>query len=75
MPDVCPSPNPVINIHVKLLHEACLRLGGEHRLASHLGVSVERVKKWLSGALPVPDAVFLACLDIVPHEPKPPLPG
>jgi DNA-binding transcriptional regulator YdaS (Cro superfamily) len=64
-PDVCPSPNPALNIQVKLLHQACLWFGGEHRLAEFLGVTVELVNEWLNGERPVPDRVFLACLDVV----------
>ncbi len=63
--DICPSPNPNHDIQIKLLHQACLWFGGEHRLAHYLNVEVEQVIAWLSGAQPVPDHVFLACLDVV----------
>ena len=63
--DVCPSPNPTLNVQVKLLHECCLRLGGEHKLAEYLGVSVGVVEDWLAGRRPIPDRVFLLCVDSV----------
>jgi DNA-binding transcriptional regulator YiaG len=48
-----------------LLHELCRWFGGEHRLAHYLGVDVQTVVEWLEGARPVPDRVFLACLDVL----------
>jgi len=66
--DICPSPNPELDIQVKLLHQACLWFGGEHHLAAFLGVPVEQVVRWLDGGERVPDRVFLACLDLLqPH--------
>jgi hypothetical protein len=65
MQDICPSPDPDRNVKVKLLHELCRWFGGEHRLAHYLGVEVETIADWLGGARPVPDHVFLACLDVL----------
>jgi len=68
--DICPSPNPGLDIQVKLLHDACVWFGGEHRLAAFLGVEVEQVVSWLHGEDRVPDHVFLACLDLLRPQPK-----
>ena len=65
MRDICPSPDPELNIKVKLLHELCRWFGGEHRLAHYLGVEVATITEWLEGARPVPDHVFLECLDVL----------
>jgi hypothetical protein len=65
MRDYCFSPNPTRDVQVKLLHEACIKAGGEQHLALKLRVSTEDIRAWLDGELPVPDEVFLACLDII----------
>ena len=65
MNDICPSTSKNSHIYVKTLHEACLILGGEHKLAAYLKVSVEDVEDWLNGGGPPPDAVFLRCVDLV----------
>lgn len=63
--DICPSPAKDQHIYVRMLHDACKALGGEHKLASHLGVEVELVECWLQGKDIPPDSVFLACLDVI----------
>jgi hypothetical protein len=68
MRDFCHSPNPTRDVQVKLLHEACIKAGGELHLAAKLGVDVDEISAWLDGEVPVPDGVFLACLDIVRPE-------
>jgi hypothetical protein len=65
MQDICPSAAKDHHIYLRVLHDACVALGGEHKLALHLGVPVEEVDAWLKGASIPPDRVFLACLDIV----------
>ena len=66
MHDICPSTSSNSHIYIKTLHEACLMLGGEHRLAAYLGVSVADVESWLNGrGTPPPAAVFLRCVDLV----------
>jgi hypothetical protein len=65
MEDVCPSTAQDSHIYVKTLHQACLTLGGEHKLAEYLGVPVELVEGWLNGRGAPPDAVFLRCVDLV----------
>jgi hypothetical protein len=63
--DVCPSAARNEHIYVRTLHEACLKLGGEHKLAEFLGVNVELVNSWLNGRGRPPDAVFLRCVDLL----------
>jgi len=65
MQDVCPSTGKDQHIYLRILHDACKALGGEHKLALHLGVEVELIDRWLQGQGIPPDSVFLACLDIV----------
>jgi DNA-binding transcriptional regulator YiaG len=65
MQDVCPSTAQNTHVYVKTLHEACLILGGEHKLARHLGVPVELVEEWLNGRDVPSEAVFLRCVDLV----------
>ena len=65
MEDICPSTSRNSHIYIRTLHEACLILGGEHRLAAYLGVPVEQVEDWLNGRGTPPDPVFLRCVDLV----------
>jgi hypothetical protein len=50
---------------VRTLHDACKRLGGEHKLADHLGVDVSLITAWLAGRGFPPDDVFLRCVDVL----------
>src|SRR5687768_7490996 len=52
---------------VRVLHDACRILGGEHKLAEYLGVSVVLVAFWLDGRGQPPDSVLLRCSDLL-HE-------
>lgn len=65
MQDICPSTSSNSHIYIKTLHEACLMLGGEHRLAAYLGVPVDDVESWLNGRGTPPPSVFLRCVDLV----------
>ena len=69
MPDICPSKSKDSHIYVHTLHRACLILGGVHKLAAYLGVSVARVESWLDGQERPPDSVFLRCVDLVQSSP------
>ena len=63
--DICPSASKNAHIYIRTLHEACLILGGEHKLAVYLDVSAERVEGWLNGRGAPPPEVFLRCVDLV----------
>jgi hypothetical protein len=63
--DICPSTAKNEHIYVRALHDACKAVGGEHKLAEHLGVSVETIEEWLNGMGRPPDAVFLLCVDLL----------
>lgn len=65
MQDLCPSTSKNSHIYIRTLHEACLALGGEHKLAAYLRVSVQDVEAWLNGRGVPPDLVFLRCVDLV----------
>jgi hypothetical protein len=65
MQDICPSTSRNSHIYIRTLHDACLTLGGEHKLAAYLGVDVREVEAWLNGQGQPPDSVFLRCLDLV----------
>jgi hypothetical protein len=69
--DICPSEAKNTHIYVRTLHEACVRLGGEHKLAEYLGVEVQLVNDWLNGKGRPPDAIFLRCVDLVQSQPDP----
>ena len=71
MQDICPSTAKNSHIYIRTLHEACLALGGEHKLASFLGVRVEDVEAWLNGRATPSDAVFLRCVDLVQSGQRP----
>ena len=70
MQDICPSKSKNSHIYVRTLHDACVILGGEHKLAAFLGVSVQEVERWLNGLGMPPDAVFLRCVDLVEANPR-----
>ena len=65
MQDICPSTARNSHIYVRLLHDACIALGGEHKLAEYLGVEVATIEAWLAGQGQPPDDVFLRCADLV----------
>jgi DNA-binding transcriptional regulator YiaG len=65
MQDTCPDTHRNIHIYVRMLHDACLKLGGEHKLAVYLGVDASAVDDWLNGRGRPPDSIFLLCLDLV----------
>lgn len=66
--DTCPEDGRNASIHARVLHEACLKVGGERHLAEYLGVSVGLVHAWLKGRGIPSDEVFLKCLDLVEKE-------
>ena len=65
MQDICPSTAKNTHIYVRTLHDACKKIGGEQKLAQHLGVDVETIEAWLNGQSLPPDHVFLRCIDLI----------
>lgn len=65
MQDICPSTHKNAHIYIRCLHEACKKMGGEHKLAAYLGVDVRSVENWLNGVGYPPDDVFLRCTDLI----------
>jgi hypothetical protein len=65
MSDICSSTARNSHIYVRTLHDACLILGGEQKLAEHLGVEVRDIERWLAGIGRPPDTVFLRCVDLI----------
>lgn len=63
--DNCPEDGKNASIQVRVLHDACLKLGGEAHLAEYLGVGVGAVHSWLKGRSQPPDEIFLKCLDLL----------
>lgn len=61
----CPTDGRNVSINVRVLHEACLKLGGEEQLAGYLDIPVHIVHSWLKGRSRPPDDVFLKCLDLL----------
>jgi hypothetical protein len=52
----------------RLLEQAAARLGGVENLAKKLGVTQRAMKLYLSGAAPVPDALFLRLVDLLSDQ-------
>lgn len=65
MQDICPSTHRNAHIYIRMLHDACVLLGGEHQLAAYLGVDAGAVDDWLNGRGSPSDAIFLRCVDLV----------
>jgi hypothetical protein len=52
-------------VHVSTVRRAAEIVGGVEGLAVQLEVRHEFIKKWMEGQLPVPQKIFLRCVDIV----------
>ena len=63
--DSCPEDGKNATIKARVLHDACVKLGGEAKLADFLEVPVGVVDAWLKGRSAPPDDVFLKCLDLL----------
>ena len=66
--DTCPEDGKNASIKVRVLHEACVKLGGEAHLAEYLAVTISLVDSWLKGRGVPPDEIFLKCLDLLDKE-------
>jgi hypothetical protein len=65
MEDICPAADKNASVFIRVLHDACLALGGEQKLAEYLGVPLRFVERWLEGRAQPPDYVFLRCIDLL----------
>jgi hypothetical protein len=65
MQHICLSTARNSHIYVRTLHDACRAVGGEHKLAVHLGVDVRMIADWLNGIGRPPDSIFLRCVDLI----------
>ncbi len=61
-------------VHAESIRRAALLLGGYARLAERVGAPAEVLEWWAAGAGDVPDAVFLAVVDVLLGEPSLPTP-
>lgn len=63
--DTCPEDGKNATIKARVLHEACVKLGGEAHLAEYLEVPISLIDAWLKGRGQPPDEIFLKCLDLL----------
>jgi hypothetical protein len=62
----CPLAPPAnSSVYARTLHRACLVAGGVQQLAKHLEVSEDSLRQWIRGDIEPPEAVFIACVEIV----------
>ena len=62
----CPlAPPRHASVYARTLHRACLIAGGLGALALHLKVGEGALREWLQGEAQPPEAVFLACVEVV----------
>lgn len=52
-------------VHARTVRRAADVVGGAAVLAGHLEVREEFITKWMEDRLPVPQEIFLRCVDIV----------
>lgn len=50
-------------LYTRVLEQTATTLGGQDALAAFLNVAPSIVEKWMTGAAPIPQGVFLACVD------------
>jgi hypothetical protein len=53
------------SVHARTVRRAAEIVGGVEELAAQLEGRDEVIKKWMEGQLPVPQEIFLRCVDIV----------
>jgi hypothetical protein len=62
----CPvAPATRSTTYVRVLHRACVVVGGVEALAAHLKVSVRAMERWMEGHEEPPEDVFLGAVDVV----------
>jgi len=50
-------------LYTRVLKQTATTLGDQEALAIFLDVAPSAVEKWMTGAAPIPQGVFLACVD------------
>ena len=55
-------------VHARTVRRAAEIVGGVQLLAAALDARDANLKKWLGGEVPVPENIFLKCVDIVNAE-------
>ena len=65
---------PFRPVHAEVIRRAALLAGGYAALGERVGASAEMLEWWAGGAGEVPDAVFLAAVDLLLGEPRSPTP-
>jgi DNA-binding transcriptional regulator YdaS (Cro superfamily) len=55
----------MLTVHARTVRRAAEIVGGLEALAAQLDVRDGNLNKWLEGQLPVPQEIFLRCVDIV----------
>lgn len=62
----CPLAPPALETtYVRVLHRACLIVGGLNQLAEHLKVPELALRTWMEGREEPPETAFLAAIDIL----------
>jgi hypothetical protein len=64
-PDCPLAPPSRETTYARVLHRACLILGGVAQLATQLSVADSAVRVWLEGRQEPPEDVFLAAVEIL----------
>lgn len=52
-------------VHARTVRRAAEIVGAVEALAAQLNVQYELIREWMEGNLPVPQDLFLRCVDIV----------
>jgi hypothetical protein len=52
-------------VHARTVRRAAEIVGAVEALAAQLNVQYELIREWMEGNLPVPQNLFLRCVDIV----------
>ena len=56
------------DVRVETLKRAAQIVGGEQKLAIHLGVTPSHLALWLAGVEPTPSQIFLLAVDLITED-------
>lgn len=59
------APPEHATVYSRALHRACLIVGGASKLAARLDVTDPDIQRWLLAMEEPPEAVFVACVEII----------